>query len=83
VTRTELVTASEDEMSIALTVQEAEAREAYNAAIYALQVSWHSRREKAWRVYEDTLADNDDEYRRGVTMAQRTYRDATSDLNIA
>jgi hypothetical protein len=78
-----LVTQTEDEMSIALTVQEADAREAYNAAIYALQIAWHARREKAWRSYEDELADNDSDYRHAVTMAQRAYRDGTSDLNIA
>jgi hypothetical protein len=78
-----LVTQTEDEMSIALTVQEVDAREAYNAAIYALQIAWHARREKAWRIYEDELADNDSDYRHAVTMAQRAYRDGTSDLNIA
>jgi hypothetical protein len=78
----DLITAAEDEMSVALTCQEIEARETYNAAVYTLQVSWHSRREKAWRRYEDELQDNDADYRRGATMAQRAYRDATSDLNI-
>jgi hypothetical protein len=28
------------------------------------------------------LQDNDADYRRGVTMTQRAYRDATSDLNF-
>jgi hypothetical protein len=48
----DLITAAEDEMSVALTCQEIEARETYNAAVYTLQVSWHSRREKAWRRYQ-------------------------------
>lgn len=78
----ELLTQTEDEMSVALTVQEADAREAYNAAIYTLQIAWHARREKAWRAYEDEITDNDADYRRAVTKVQRTYRNATSDLNI-
>lgn len=65
-----------------LAIVEANARQAFNDAVYAAQVEWHNTNEKLHRQLQDGIEDNAEKYRAAMTKAQRAYRDSTADRYV-
>lgn len=74
----ELVTAEDESREI--TVIEANARAAFDAACYNAQATWHNANERLHRDFQDAVEDNAAAYRAALTAAQRAYRNATADV---
>lgn len=78
--RQEIVTTVDDNNELAIV--EANARQAFNDAVYQAQVAWHNENERLHRQFQDSIEDNAEKYRQAMVQAQRKYRDSTADRYV-